>query len=303
MEVQVSDDGSTHNLPTIEDLCEWRKERDELVAQEKEIKRRRTTLDKLIEAGSAFVKARGKGVIIQVGPTHRKTKATPMVPVGTRQKSHRPRDKTWTATILKIMTDKNQGMTYGELKEEIGKTHHGETLRRTDKAFYGGIGKLAKNNKIVKHKGRVYTPKAYQQFMGDVEAGLALDEPAPSSFAGHDSPNKVAIIDLLTARPNGLATGEIIESLLKNPTTKEAVTRNRTPVYNLLARLVKRKKLIKRNGKYYLFVSRVETPGSSEPSAPNHKGNGGGAPLSSGGKEPVRSFAALPGASPAQPGE
>lgn len=46
-----------------------------------------------------------------------------------------------------------------------------------------------------------------------------------------------------------------------------------------------------------------EAPGSDESGAPDHQGNGGGTLLSSGNGEAATSLVALPGASPAQPGE
>ncbi len=292
----------TANLPTADDLRHWRRERDRLVAEERAIKRRRAKLDKLIEAGVAFV---GYGAKTEEAPNTppsvEQKPPTFQTKMSRSRKPRRPRSKSWVATILRIAKKENRGMTYPELKGELAKTHLGETLQRTDKAFYGGIGKLAERGAIVKHKGRVYTPAAYKRFKLDVEAGLVDDAPAPSSFSGHNSPNKLAVFELLSNRPSGVGMGEIIECLLNNTATRNAVVHNRTPVYNLLGRMTKRGELNKRGRKYYLPVTKVETPNSEESGAPKHHGDRSGTPSSPGNGEFGLS-AAPPGADPADSG-
>lgn len=304
------------NLPTTDDVRRWLERLDRLKAGEAEMKARHTAeekvlkmkltrLDKLIAAASAFVEAEAEVKSEQSPKPHAEELATVHVPSTSTPSAktgrQRAKNKTWTATILKIVKKAGRGMTYGELKEEIAQTHLGETLKRTEKAFYGGIGKLAKNDKIIKHKGRVFTQSVYRQFMEDVTAGRAVDFPTPSS--GGESPNEIAVERLLSSRPDGATASEIVVSLLVNPPPDLAVTKNRNSIYNLLTRQRKRGKLIRRGNRYYLSAPKDEALGSSEPSATNNHGGGNGGLPSSGGGGTSTSLAALPGAIPAHPGE
>lgn len=307
------------NLPTATDLLRWREELDRLIAEESEMKARhaaeakaikvhRTRLDRLIEAASAFVDVEAE-ITDQVSETDaaepsatEPAESTPLRAEPVRPRSRRHRSKTWTATILKIVKTAGRGMTYNELKDQISKTHLGDTLKRTDKALYGGVGKLVEKKKIVKYKGRIYTPTAYRQFMDDVAAGRVAD--IRSSTSSGESPNEIAIKRFLSSRPDGAAINEIVDSLLNDPPPDLAVTKNRNSIYNLLARQRARGKLIRRANRYYLPHQDSEAPGSKEPGAPDHHGGGNGISPSSGGNASSSSLAALPGAVPAhRPGE
>ena len=227
---------------------------------------------------------------------------TPAASVAPAVKRHRhPKGKTWTATILKIVEKAERGMTYHELKEEIGKTHLGDKLRQTDKAFYSGIWKLVIKGEIVRYRGRAFSPAAYDAFKDDVANGLVDDLPETGA-SGRRSPNEIAIERFLASRGNGATTKEIVDGLANDPPSDLAVTKNRTTIYNLLSRYKKNNRLIERDGRYFLPSSSNETPGSNEPGATNHNRGGNGTSPSSGGRD-QNSLAALPGAIPAHPGE
>ena len=291
----MSDDFMKMGLPTLGDLRRWRKERERMMAAEKDLKRRRLALDKFIEAGEAVISAHAAPEPSDSAQLHKEAEG-PVKPA--TQRVRRKRGKTWTAVILKIVTASDRGITYPEMKEEVEKTHLGETLQKTDKALYGGVGRLAEKGEIIKHKGRIYSRKAYAQFQRDIAAGTAVDDWAPVQT--HDSPAKIAIFDFLRSRSRGATTAQIISALRMNPNTKEAVERNKTPVYNLLARLVRRAELIKQGKVYRVPEPKNEAPDSSESSATPHNGSGGGTSLSSGNE--AQPLAALPGANPADPG-
>ena len=298
------------NLPTPDEIRQWEEKREQLqaeeadmrarhAAEEKSLRMKITRLGKLIAAAAAFVEDEA-GVKPESG---QRPPPAPSEP-STRPPSikiRRRKGETWPATILAAIRHAGRGMTYSELKEEIAKTHLGETLSRTEKAFYGGIGKLADRRKIIKYKGRVYTPAAHRQFMADVAAGRTADIPAPTT--GGESPNEIAVKRFLSNRPDGATTPEILENLLNNPPPDLAVTKNRNSIYNLLKRERGKGKLAKRGDRYYLPPSKDKAPGSEEPSASNHHDDGNGTPSSSGNGGTHISLAALPGAIPAHSGE
>ena len=93
-------------------------------------------------------------------------------------------------------------MSYYELKAEVRKTHLGETLERTEKAFYGSIKKLADTGTLIKYNGWIFSPIVYKRFLDDLSAGRAVDLPAPV-VAGSESPNEIAVGRYLSRRPDG----------------------------------------------------------------------------------------------------
>ena len=302
---------SLFNYPTIEDVHRWETQLASLRAEEAEMKARheaeeaglRTKVDRLgnlIAAAAAFVE-----VGLETAQSSTQTKRPEEAHVETMSAAktgHRqPRGKTWTATILKVLEKAEHGMTYHELKEEIGKTHLSGRLRETEKAFYSGIWKLNARGKVIRHRGRVFLPTAYENFKTAVNIGLVDDLPETRA-PGRRSPNEIAVERFLASRPNGATTREIVDGLVNDPPSDLEVTKNRTSIYNLLSRHKKNKMLIERDGRYFLPSSSNETPGSNEPGVTNNHGGGNGTSPSSGGRD-QNSLTALPGAIPAHLGE
>ena len=302
---------SLFNFPTIEDVHRWKTQFESLRAEETEMKARheaeegalRTKVDRLgdlISAATAFVEV-GPETAQSSAQAKRPEEARVAITSAAKTGARQPRGKTWTATILKIVEESERGMTYHELKDEIGKTHLSNRLRETDKGFYSGIWKLSTKGAIVRYRGWVFSPTAYAKFKADVDSGFIDDLPETGASAKR-SPNEIAVERFLASRPNGATTREIVDSLVSDPPSDLEVTRNRTSIYNLLSRYKKNKRLIERGGRYFLPPSSDETPGSNEPGATNNKGGGNGTSLSSGGRD-QNSLAAHPGAIPAHPGE
>jgi hypothetical protein len=293
----------------------WQEELDRIVAEEaamkerhsaeeRALKARRTKLDRLVAAAQAYVEFENEEdeqlapePMSDPIPESQETEAIQPRRVRRRRRAPRGGGKSWTATILRIVTSVDCGMSYPELKAEVRKTHLGSTLERTDKAFYGAIGKLDARGQAVRHNGRVFSPKAYQQFQADVAAGKIKDEPA-GFVAGRESPNETAVRLFLAPRPNGATPAQIVDNLLNNPPVHLAVSKNRNSIYNLIANMRKKDKLIKRGSRYYLPRPKNEAPDPKGSSASSHNGRGNGTSLSSGKLE-----LASPGAIPAHLGE
>lgn len=269
-------------------------------AEERAIRDQRTKLTKLVEAGMALVDMDAQPELQAASEESAAPVVMPDQPKTKKQRTRRG-GKSWTATIKRIITKSGLGMTHSEVKAEVTKTHLGKTLQTTEKSFYGAIGRLSESGDIIKHKGRLYSPKAYHRFMKDVAAGIAVDTPAPSSAGSGVSPNEIAIKRFLESRPNGATTSDIVDNLLNSPPDDLAVTKNRNSIYNLLSRQRENKNLIRRGDRYYLPSQIGETPDSEESGAQDHNGNGDGTSSSSGNG--VAAPIAHPGASPAHPGE
>ena len=275
---------STPSFPTPADLRNWQAQLEQLVTEENEMKARhakeeariktkRTRLNRLIEAAAAFVDAMGdeNPVDEQVptpAPLEKEKMEAPIKGRSMKPATRRVGNQTWTATIQRVVHDAGRGLTYPELRESLTKTHLGEVLERTDKAFYGGVGKLEAQGRIVKHNGRLYSPSVYKRFMADGAAGRAEDTPYQAmSSSWQVSPNEEAVRRLLQEHSEGLTTGEIVESLLNNPPSDLAVTKNRNSLYNLLARERERGNLVKVGERYFLSPPERKSSGSDEVTA------------------------------------
>lgn len=158
--------------------------------------------------------------------------------------------KTWTATIDAIVQQAGR-MTYDELREEISQTPLGKTLARTDKSFYGAVGKLAGQGRVVRHKGWIYSGKTYAQLKRDIAAGRAVDEEAPRTNPAHYSPFGEAIKTFMDSKPEGAQSSEIIRELRKTPDFAETMDRHKSHFYNVLSRLVEQGELAKGGNNYF----------------------------------------------------
>lgn len=119
-----------------------------------------------------------------------------------------------------------------------------------------------------------------------------------------ESPNKVAVVRFLKTKANGATTAEIVRHILTDPPSDLAVTKNRNSIYNLLARMRKDEELVRRGDRYYLPRPKDEAPDPEGSSASTvHRDAGRGDPVSTSGNGSHQLFAALPGASPAEPGQ
>ena len=162
--------------------------------------------------------------------------------------------KSWTATILRIVNDHPDGISYAELKDEIGKTHLGSKLAKTEKSLYGGALKLSSNQQIVRHNGWLFTPASFKRFEEAVKAGKIEDKQPTRQ---QRSPVGEAVKAFLENRPNGATSAEIVEELKKNPELSPTLERNKTHIYNVLSRLVDRDgELVKGGSKYYVAPDR-----------------------------------------------
>ena len=154
--MNTTGDKSTSKLPTRQEVIGWQEELERLkeeeaamkarhAVEERAIRERRTMLNKFVEYGMALVDmdAQSEPEPISEGPSKPVVTLTRKKLKKPRARPARKRSKTWNATIKRIVASSGRGMTYREVKEEVAKTHLGETLRKTEKAFYGSIGKLS----------------------------------------------------------------------------------------------------------------------------------------------------------------
>jgi hypothetical protein len=257
------------SIPTLKDIEGWEDQCAQIDADIKGLMQRKSGLQSLI-TGARRLLPSSKGVTAapanqRIKKVRRaakkkvgrppKTAKPPKAPKTSKIYKSHGEGTTWTATIQGILDNAGRGLTYEELRAEVMKTQLGEKLKRTDKSFYGAIGKLAGSH-LVRHKGRLFANAAYEQFMKDVAAGKAVDKPAP--LAGHKSPMTDAVLEFLKTRAFGAISGEIVRELKKNPEFVPTLEKNKTHIYNILARLKSRDEIIKKGERYLLVHANQE---------------------------------------------
>jgi hypothetical protein len=237
-----------------------------LAAEERQIERRKRALaQKLIEAGQAL-----GGTIATESPAPRRKRKRrkafqTMVGFAKKPKDAPARTRkptSWPKVIYDIVHKSPDGVWYGEIKTAVAKTHLGATLERTDKAFYGALGKLDKAGFIVRHNGRAFTKKAYARFRKAVEEGRLTDEPV-TPHSGQRSPARDAISQYLQTHPAGAPIAELFTMLERDAGIQFEGKNSKTIVYNLIARLIKRGHLTK-DTKGIIRVSRVSVDADND---------------------------------------
>jgi len=254
-------------MPTAKDIARWEASKASIQAKIKALSAQSDQLDALIAAAAPLIPAVPEQPPKPAPARRIKARKT------TRRKAKRPKkstpeqpqlplpgrksrgEGTWTGVIHNILAKAGRGLTHAELRAEIAKTALADRLEKSDKGFYGGIGKLADQNPpaLAKYKGRLFYPPTYEKFMADVAAGKAADlEDIPQ--IGNASPFRDAIMDLMrsTFADNGATSAEIIAALKQNPALIGTVQRHPTHTYNVLARLLDHGELTKWNEKYFL---------------------------------------------------
>jgi hypothetical protein len=251
-------------FPTLKNIEEWEKECVRIDADITGLRQRKVALQSLIEGAKGLLpgdhEPTKKPANQRIKKVKRIAKRVARKPpkVEKERKTYKERggSGTWTGTIRGILEKVGGGLTYEELRAEVMKTDLGEKLQQNDKSFYGAIARLADGEHLVRHKGRVFASAAYEQFMKDVAAGKAADTTAP--LAAHKSPMTDAVRAFLKTREYGAVSGEIVSELKKNPEFVPTLERNKTHIYNILARLKSRDEIIKKGERYLLARANQE---------------------------------------------
>lgn len=150
---------------------------------------------------------------------------------------------TWNSVILKAVKASELGLTYAEVRKAVDASPLGPRLRTSSKGYHNAIGRLAREGSLVRQHGRLFTPSAFKKFESAVEEGVASIV-VPQPFA--HSPMGEAILRIVQRRP-GIAGRDIIEELRKDAEFNATLTPHHTGAYNIIARLVKRRQVIRRD--------------------------------------------------------
>jgi hypothetical protein len=173
---------------------------------------------------------------------------------------------TWTACIRDIVAPTLRPWPYSEVKAALVNTHVGPLLERSDKAFYGAIEKLERDEIIKRYKGHLFSPEGYRNFMAALKEQRVRDLKFPN--LAHRSILGDAVASMMKGKTDGAESGRIIFELCRDPELAEAISKNKTHIYNVLNRLVAQDVLRKVGKRYYYHAIKNEAlPGLKSGSA------------------------------------
>jgi len=258
----------------------WRKEDAALEKRIDTMNARRRSLQELIKHSLALATLEVDSPAPVIKKRRRNKKKTRTVAVSkpatapAQVDRRRGRRSPWMKFISDLMATADHGVPYAEIRQQAMKVPDlAKALQRSDKGFYHAISRLNKGEQFKAYKGHLFSKDALARFQADLKAGRVRDIKVPN--AAHHSPLGDAIEALAKTRPRGLESGNIIWELRKNPEFAETIEKNKTHPYNVLARLVKTGRLIKRGKRYY--SPETETPSDVE-GVSNLFGEGGSSP-------------------------
>ncbi len=168
--------------------------------------------------------------------------ALPMTLPARRRRSRA--GSTWADIVLEGVSEADLGLTYAEMRKFASESSLADKLEQSDKGYHNAIGRLARSGEIIRQHGRLFTPEAYRRFLEAVDSGEATTTVAqPMAY----SPMGEAILDIVAARPGELNGKAVITELRRDPEHNATLTPHETGAYNIIARLVRREHLVRRD--------------------------------------------------------
>lgn len=255
MAVKINLD-SQRILLTVADLRRWTTELHDIDEQIERLSDERTALARKLNAVSVLfdgieqavgdVEDNGEG---DSRPSNHEPVVVPQsiarsskLPSG-RRRRRRADGPTWVSVILEGIQLSQKGLTYRQMREFAEKSPLSAKLAQSDKGYHNAISRLARDGVIIREHGRLFTPEAYKRFMADVEDGVASTS-IPMPFA--HSPMGEGILQIVLKK-QGINGKSVIGELRKNPEFNATLTPHETGAYNIIARLVKRRQIIRRD--------------------------------------------------------
>jgi hypothetical protein len=168
--------------------------------------------------------------------------ATPETQKDTRRRNGD--EPTWAEIVIEAVKSADMGVTYAEMRSFAAASALGAKLEISDKGYYNAISRLAKGGDIVRKHGRLFTQEAFRRFIKAVEEGQASTTiPQPIAH----SPMGEAILTIVKQQPGKLNGKGVIGELRRDPEFDAALTPHETGAYNVIARLVRREQIVRRD--------------------------------------------------------
>jgi hypothetical protein len=157
-----------------------------------------------------------------------------------------PPDAPWIDAVRTWIHSAPLGIGYPRLRAMMERTPGFESrFQQSEKGYYNAIGRLAGRQEIIKYNNRLYSPEALVAFKGEVDLGK-IDDDRPVN--GAYSPMGEAILDIVgRSAKTGILGKDILLELRKDQEFDATLTPHHSGAYNIIARLVKRKQILRRD--------------------------------------------------------
>lgn len=233
------------SLPSADDLRRWEEEHARMGNAIKELTAKRDQLAELIKVGALI---HGGNEALKRGYGNGNT--------GKIRARHDGRG-TWMSAILEIAERNPDGVSYDAVRDQMPEPFASRLAKNPNaKSFYGAMGKLEVAERVMRHKGHLFTPSGFQEHMRKVRAGEIDD------VEGHDprgSPMTDALKAYLAEHPR--TTAKAIKShLCEIPEFAKGLKRNTSSIYNVLKKLRDREEIIHHEDGSYSLVDEIEAP-------------------------------------------
>ncbi len=224
------------HLPTADDLKRWEEEHARMGVTIRELTEKREQLGELIKVAASI---------------HGGKEATKRgIGNANLGKPRSVERGTWLTAVLEIVENHPEGVSYDVMRAEMPEPYASKLSRDPNaKSFYGATWKLELAGKVVRHKGHVFTPEAFERYKQRVASG-EIPEVEGHEYRG--SPMMDDLKSFLALHPQSSAAA-IKDYLCTFDQYRPGLKRNSSAVYNLLKRLRDREEIVRHaNGTYSL---------------------------------------------------
>ena len=158
-----------------------------------------------------------------------------------------PKETDQGVTLVAFIADQiakaPAGITLVELSNAIRRSELAGRFARNPNALYTAVGRLVERSEVVRDGRLLYSPESYKRVSaGEIE----------HRGSGGEKALRELVLDAVKAAGKGLTSGEILDTLRKDPVVAERLANFPQVGYNAISRLRRRGELTKHGNRYML---------------------------------------------------
>jgi hypothetical protein len=238
---------SLNHSITTGDVERWRREIADLDMRAAEISHKRQILEKRIEAAQALFSLLDTSLEVPppINTSDSPSQERRVIQHPLPTKVDVTAESSVIAAVEAVVNACELGISSSEIKEILLRTPIGSTIVSSDKGFYHAFPRLIERGSIFKLNGRFFSAEGLAR-LKRLEAQGQVDEIPLTSRV---SPMGETILAFIRDNPG--ATSKQVVAELERAKRPQAPPVNQNGVYNVIARLVVREEIERREGKLY----------------------------------------------------
>lgn len=211
---------------TVDDVRQWRHERDSVSDEITKLTERRDDLNRRLAIVTSFM--------------------TPSAHAAVFGESAEPAPQDMTAWLRDIVLKADGPLSYRNLIQLARGTPFEERLNRNTNTLYNAVARMAERGEVERVGNGVISTSAAQRMRAAGKEILTKTK-APSNGAA-------VVYRVLKEHPGGLRTADVLRAMRTDPNLEATLNRNPQYGYTVLSRLTKRGLLTRANGRYALVA-------------------------------------------------